>query len=252
VPFPPLSSLVRNALEAYLAWGGFPEIVLADETLRQLILEEYASLMLYRDVVERYGVRNEKLMRELLRHAYRNTASLLNVSKLHRDFRSLGFSVAKNTLFEYLGYLEDAFLIFLVPKQEQSLRKQAHNPRKLHVIDPGLVTAFKANPGRDVGHKLETAVFLHVRRHRKDLFYYSNDSEVDLCDGEGTMFINTCWSLAELETQRRESNAVALGRMRWPDAHGRLLFHEYSPGVEEQIPGAEPAWRFLTRSRDAI
>jgi hypothetical protein len=238
-------SLIRGALEAYLAWGGFPEIVLADETLRPLILEEYASLMFYRDVVERYGVRNEKLMRELLRHAFRNTAGLINVSKLHRDFGSLGFNVSKNTLFEYLGYLEDAFLVFLVPRQEQSLRKQAHNPRKLHVIDPGLVAAFKANPGRDVGHKLETAVYLEVRRTRKDLFYYTNGSEVDLCDGEGTLFINTCWSLTEAQTRRRESGSMALGHARWPQAIGRLLFHEYTPGVEREIPEAEPAWRFL-------
>ena len=216
-------SLIRGALESYLAWGGFPEIVLADETLRPLILSEYASLMFYRDVVERYGIRNEKLMRELLRHAFRNTAGLINVSKLHRDFGSLGFRVSKNTLFEYLGYLEDAFLVFLVPKQEPSLRKQAHNPKKLHVIDPGLVAAFKANPGRDVGHKLETAIYLEMRRTRKDLFYYINGSEVDLCDGEGSFFINSCWSLADAETRRRESGAMALGHERWPDAHGRAL-----------------------------
>lgn len=239
-------SLIRGALESYLAWGGFPEIVLADETLRPLILSEYASLMFYRDVVERYGIRNEKLMRELLRHAFRNTAGLINVSKLHRDFGSLGFRVSKNTLFEYLGYLEDAFLVFLVPKQEPSLRKQAHNPKKLHVIDPGLVAAFKANPGRDVGHKLETAIYLEMRRTRKDLFYYINGSEVDLCDGEGSFFINSCWSLADAETRRRESGAMALGHERWPDAHGRLLFHEYPSGIEQEIPEAMPAWRFLS------
>lgn len=238
-------SSLRAALETYLQWGGFPEIVLADETLRPLILEEYASLMLYRDVVERYGVRNEKLMRELLRHAFRNTACLLNISKLHRDFTSLGFTVSKNTLFEYLGYLEDAFLVFLLPKQEASVRKQAHNPKKLHVIDPGLVAAFKAYPGRDIGHKLETTVFLHLRRRRKDLFYYADGSEVDLCDGDGTLFFNTCFDLAEPETMRREKGAMALGRMRWPDARGRLLYHEYAPGVEKTFPTAEPAWKFL-------
>lgn len=75
--------------------GVFPELVLADDALRPLILEEYASLMFYRDVVERYGVRNEKLMRKMLRLAFRNTATLLNVSKLHRNFKSLGFSVSK-------------------------------------------------------------------------------------------------------------------------------------------------------------
>lgn len=240
-------SLVRGALETYLYWGGFPEIVLAEETLRPLILEEYASLMLYRDVVERYGVRNDKLMRELLRHCFRHTASLLNVSKLHRDFKSLGFTISKNTLFEYLGYLEDSFLIFLLPKQEQSLRKQAHNPKKLHVIDTGLVAAFKADPGRDIGHKLETAVFLEVRRRRKDLFYYTDGSEVDLCDSEGTLFLNICWSLADTETLQREVKTMVFGQTRWPDARGRLLYHEYTPGVDTAIPGAEPAWKFLCR-----
>ena len=239
-------SLLRGAVETYLYWGGFPEIVLAEEALRPLILEEYASLMLYRDVVERYGVRNEKLMRELLRHCFRHTASLINVSKLHRDFKSLGFTVARNTLFEYLGYLEDSFLIFMLPKQEQSLRKQAHNPKKLHVIDTGLVAALKAAPGRDIGHKLETAVFLEVRRRRKDLFYYTDGSEVDLCDGEGTLFLNACWSLVDRETLQREAEAMAFGRGRWPEARGRLLYHEYSSGVDSAVAGAEPAWKFLS------
>ncbi len=239
-------SAVRAAFKDYLDWGGFPEIVLADATLRPLILEEYSSLMLYRDVVERYAVRNEQLMRALLRHAFRNTASLLNISKLHRDFTSQGFTISKNTLFEYVGYLEDAFLLFLLPKHERSIRKQAHNPKKLHVIDTGLVAAFKAYPGRDMGHKLETAVFLHQRRRQKDLFYYANGHEVDLCDGEGSLFLNACWDLGDPETLRREAEAMAFGRARWPHACGRLLYHEYSPDSGSGLAGAEPAWRFLT------
>ncbi len=238
-------SRLRHELEMYLLWGGFPEIVLADETLRPLILEEYASLMLYRDVVERYGVRSEKLIREMLRYAFRNTASLLNVSKLYRDFTSQGFSVSKNTLFEYLGYLEDSFLVFLLPKQETSLRKQAHNPKKLHVIDTGLIAAFQALHSRDLGRKLETAVFLENRRKRKDLFYYRNKSEVDLCDGKGEFFINTCWSLAGSETLRREQAAMKFASAQWPKAKGQLLFHEYAPGQEQKFPEALAAWRYL-------
>jgi len=240
-------SRLRHELEAYLLCGGFPEIVLAEEALRPLILEEYSSLMLYRDVVERYGVRNEKLMRELLRHCFRNTGSLLNVSKLHRDFASQGYTVSRNTLFDYLGYLEDAFLVFLLPKRETSIRKQAHNPKKLHVVDTGLIAAFQAFPSRDLGHKLETAVFLETRRGRKDLFYYANGSEVDLCDAEGKLFVNTCWSLADADTFRREKAAMAFGATRWPEAQGTLLYHEYAPGREREVPGAQAAWRYLLR-----
>lgn len=238
-------SRIRFELEAYISCGGFPEIVLADESFRPLILEEYSSLMLYRDVVERYGVRNEKLMREMLRHCFRNTGSLLNVSKLHRDLTSQGITVSKNTLFDYFGYLEDAFLIFLLPKRETSLRKQEHNPKKLHVIDTGLISAFQTFPSRDLGHKLETVVFLEARRKRKDLFYYADGSEVDLCDAEGTIFINSCWSLADSETVSREKAAMELGARQWPNSKGKLLFHEYSPGLEQEIPGVKAAWKFL-------
>ncbi len=97
---PDSESIVRGALEHYLRWGGFPEVVLAEEALRPMILGEYASIMLYRDVVERYSLRNETLIRELFRFVFRNTASLINISKLHRDFSSLGFRVSKNTLHE--------------------------------------------------------------------------------------------------------------------------------------------------------
>jgi len=246
---PDSESLVRGALEHYLRWGGFPEVVLAEEALRPLILGEYASLMLYRDVVERYGVRNEALMRELLRFAFRNTASLVNVSKLHRDFASLGLSVSKNTLHEYLGYLEDSFLLFLLPKQERSLRKQAHNPKKLHVIDPGLVAAFEGNPDRDVGRKLETAVFLHLRRRRRALYYYANGGEVDLCNEQGTAFWNTCWSLTDPDTAGREQASMSLGRSRAKQAKGVLLYHEFASALKSALPEAQPAWRWLLEQR---
>ena len=243
-------SVMRGALEQYLRWGGFPEVVLADEALRPLILGEYASLMLYRDVVERYGLRNDALIRELLRFAFRNTAALVNASKLHRDFASLGLDVSKNTLHEYLRYLQDSYLLFLLPKQERSLRKQAHNPKKLHVIDPGLVAAFHGNPDRDVCRKLETAVFLHLRRQGRTLFYFANGGEVDLCDEDGKTFWNTSWSLTDSETAGREQRSMALGQSRAKKAHGILLYHEFASALTSLLPEAQPAWRWLLENKE--
>ena len=107
--------------------------------------------------------------------------------------------------------MEDSFLLFLLPKQGRSLRKQTHNPKKLHVIDPGLVAAFQGNPDRDVGRKLETTVFLHVRRRCRRLYYFANGGEVDLCDEEGRAFWNSCWSLSEADTAQREQRSLLLG-----------------------------------------
>ena len=188
---------------------------------------------------------NESLMRELLRFAFRNTSSLVNVSKLHNDFASLGFSVSKNTLHEYLGYLEDSYLLFLLPKQERSLRKQAHNPKKMHVIDPGLVAAFQGNPDRDFGRKLETTVFLHLRRRFRSLYYYANGAEVDLCDEEFTFFWNVCWNLNDPDTLHREQRSMEMGMARSKQAKGVLLYHEYDTSLQQILFDAQPAWRWL-------
>jgi len=34
---------------------------------------------------------------------------------------------------------------------------------------------------------------------------------------------------------------------QWPEAEGRLLFHEYAPGQAQEAPGALAAWRYLLR-----
>lgn len=129
------------------------------------------------------------------------------------------------------------------------MRKQAHNPKKLHVIDPGLVAAFQGNPDRDVGRKLERAVFLHLRRQGRTLCYYANGGEVDLCDEDGTAFWNTCWSLTGPDTAGREQRAMALGRSRSTRSKGVLLYHEFATALRSALPEAQPAWRWLLEQR---
>lgn len=243
-------SLVRSAFAEFLHWGGFPEVVLADASMRPLILEEYASLMLQRDLAERNLIRNTELMRNLLRHCFRNTASLLSMNKLERDFRSRGFEFGKMTLFGYVRMLVDAGLVHLLPLFTESVRKQARNPQKLHVIDTGLVAAFLPGAERDVGHKLESAVFLECRRRSRDWRYLGGSSEVDLCDAEGRQFVNCCWSLSDLDTIERERAAISFGRESLPRAQGWLLYHEHSPALAGDLSDAMPAWQWLLRADD--
>ena len=239
---------LRHALEAYVRWGGLPEIVLADDALRPLILEDYASLIFYRDILERYGVRNQHLMRSLLQFCASRPATLLSVHKLHRDLRSRGVSASKNTLYEYLDHLEDAYLLFRLPRHERSLRKQEQNPKKVYVIDPALGRAFGSAVTSDRGAWLENSVFLTLRRTSRELYYAANAHEVDLVlpARDGTRFYNVAWSLSAPETADREAAAMRLGYERYPRAEGRLVAHE-TAGVASAVP----AFRFLLEERVA-
>ena len=81
--------------------------------------------------------------------------------KLYKVFRSQGYELSKDTLYRYLHYLEESYIVFLLPVAERSVRKRAMNPKKLHAVDWALEYPLVPEPFIDVGHKLETAVYLH-------------------------------------------------------------------------------------------
>jgi predicted AAA+ superfamily ATPase len=241
-------SRMAAALEEYLKTGGLPEVVLADESLRARILKEYVDLVFYRDLVERYGVANPMLMRRLLRHCLGHPASLFNVHKLYQDFRSQGLALSKDSLYNYLGYLEESFVVFTLPVAELSLRKQAMNPKKLHAIDWALAYPFVAEPSIDVGKKLETAVFLHWRRQREDLGYLAGDREVDLVVNREhpEQLINVAYSVSRAQTWEREIAALEEGAARFPRATRVLVAHEHTTRKPPAGIQLTDAWRYLS------
>jgi hypothetical protein len=91
---------VQNALNEYLLWGGFPEVVKTEDTqIRRKILEEYADLILYKDLIEQYGIKNQFLLKYLLKHFMVNAATLVSANKLFQDLKSQGVSLSKNSLY---------------------------------------------------------------------------------------------------------------------------------------------------------
>ena len=245
-------SRMTSALEDYLQTGGLPEVVLADETLRPRILKEYVDLLFYKDLVERYRVANPHVMRLLLRHCLGHPAALLSVHKLYQDFRSRGVALSKDTLYNYLGYLEESFVVFPLPVAERSLRKQAVNPKKLHAIDWALAYPFVTEPNIDVGKKLETAVFLHWRRKREDLGYVARDGEIDLVVNRERPehLINVAYSVTRSPTWEREIRALEAAAARFPRASRALVAHERASRKPPAGIHVVDAWRYLLEQTD--
>ena len=239
---------VVNAFHNYLNWGGFPEVVLADEALKPLILQEYASLMLHRDLLDRNSVRNERLMHLLLKFCAMHTGSLISVNKLYRDFTSQGLKIGKATLYDYLNMIEDAFIVFTASKYDPSSRRQLQAPQKIHLLDPGLLNAYCISPEANMGHRFESLVFLHERRKRRELNYYRNGFELDICWNDGEVFVNAVWNMSDMDTKEREQRALNKGRKLWPQVESRLVY-----GIADNIPAeikdyAIPAWKYFMNS----
>jgi len=124
---------ITRYLNEYLQMGGFPEVVLEENSnLKTRILKEYLETMFFKDLVERYHVKNQLLLRKLMKFLTTNTASLFSLNAFYRWIKS-AYPVTKRTLLNYVTYLEDTGLFFLVRKFSYSLKEQLQTPRKCYL-----------------------------------------------------------------------------------------------------------------------
>lgn len=181
-----------SLLKEYLIFGGFPEVVMEEREERKVeLLRTYRETIFYRDVVERFRVRNVSSLEAFLRIVMENFGKYLSLSKLERFFKSLGVRKSKRTLANYLGYLESAFFLFCVEKFGYKTKERVLQPRKVYPIDPGLC---KLVPkfSEEIGLLMEMAVARELFRMRFflpdfDFFYWKDyqGREVDFALKEG-------------------------------------------------------------------
>lgn len=195
-------ALLKNALEEYLQKGSYPETVGLDKYTANRVLNEYIDLVIYRDLADRYAIKNTKLLKYLIKHLFVNMSNPLSINKLFNDLKSQGYSLSKNTLYDFMGYLEDAFIFFNVQKHSKSEREKAVNPNKVYGIDTGMRQAFVFAP--DYGRMYENTVYLHLRRQTENIHYYLGKQEVDFYLEDQQKIINVCYDLNEFSTRQRE------------------------------------------------
>lgn len=200
-------------LGRYLKIGGFPEVQTLDAEVRTRILQDYVNLVVLRDITERYEITNITLIRYLIKTLAGAAGNLFSVNKTFNELKGQGFKVSKNTLYEYLSYVEDAYLAFAVPLFSHSIRKQQANLRKIYLIDPGLLQAERLVRKDDWGILFENLVYLDLRRKNHKVFYYLTKEryEIDFVTqdpGGKVHLFQVAWSVEDEETLKREERAL--------------------------------------------
>jgi predicted AAA+ superfamily ATPase len=245
-------SLVEKRFLEFLVEGGFPEAQGLAPALRIELLQGYVDTVLFRDVVERYGVSQVAALRWLVRQCLRNPAGSFSAHRLHQDLKAQGHGVAKDAVHAMLGHLLDAFLLGAVALATESERQRNSNPRKFYPVDPGLIKAFDASGRSNLGHALETAVHNELARRKAEAGYVKTGDglEVDFFVRElagGEELIQVCADPSAPETLGRELQALAAAGREHPRAARRLLVLDHSQMLRIKAPGveAQPAYEWL-------
>ena len=204
---------IERYLEEYLQFGGFPEIVSYDVHLKLRTLQEYLDMVVYKDLVDRYGIEKVSVMKALIKLLVRNFSRRISIRSIYNSLSSI-MTVSKNTVYEYFSYLEDVG--FVLPVRRFSEKESLRSVAKLYVVDNGFPTIYGL---KDLGHRMENVVAIEILR-RKHYFnplinvYYWLDRqqrEVDFVVTEGFSvkeLIQVCYDVDDLNTKKREVKAL--------------------------------------------
>ena len=116
----------------------------------------------------------------------------------------MGFKVGKDTIFDYLSYLQEAYTVFTVPIARNSVKEELRNPKKMYVIDNGFKQLFDITTSNDFSKLYENIVYLHLRRKTNEIYYYKGKQEVDFYLKEEKKLINVSYNLQDKSTYDRE------------------------------------------------
>ena len=164
-------------LKEYLEFGGYPEVVLeSDEEIKVKILRSYYNAIFYRDLVDRFGIENLSLLDIFLKYCLKNVAKYFSISKTYNYLKSIGYKCSKQTLLDYLDFSEKVFFLFPVEIFSYSLKEKKQYPRKIYLVDNGIVTTIYPEMKGEIGKLMENLVAIELLR-RSELsdkfeFYY--------------------------------------------------------------------------------
>lgn len=195
---------LRNILDHYLQYGGFPEIVLhRNESVSSDILNAYSKTILYQDVASRLNLKKPMDLEQLFYYLTSHIGTHFSYSSLAKIF-----DLSDKTIKEYIKAFSDANLLFEIDKFSFSLKHQIRSSKKIYSVDTGMVNAVAFKFSENRGRLFENVIFLEMKRRGAELYHYKthSDYEIDFIvrDKGNVQMIQVCVDLVKEMTYSRE------------------------------------------------
>lgn len=194
---------LQQYLDEYMRLGGIPDPLKYPELP---LLRTLYDDVLYRDIATRYRIEEVRALKELAFYLMSNPTSQVSFNKLKEQFR-LG---SVNTIKNYIEYLENSWLIFMLNVYDYSVKRQQIAAKKVYCIDTGLSSTVGFAFSSNMGKLLENLAFLALRRKTSEIYYFTTPAahEVDFYLPEVRQLIQVVQSMDHPATREREIRAL--------------------------------------------
>ncbi len=151
----------QRGLDDYMTYGGLPFILsLKSEEQKSTYLKNLFAETYIKDIKDRYKIRHEDELEDLLNIISSSVGSLTNPAKLVNTFKSMkNISITADTLKSYLEYLCDSFLVTKAMRYDVKGKRYIDTPYKYYFTDTGLRNARINFRQDEKTHLMENIIF---------------------------------------------------------------------------------------------
>ncbi|MBN1159211.1 MAG: ATP-binding protein [Bacteroidales bacterium] len=199
----------NGSLSRYMRYGGLPYLknLPPEETVIQEYIRSVYHTILYRDIVNRFRIRNTALLENLLRFLMDNVGSLFSAKRISDYLKSQKINLSPRVIIDYIRHFEDAFLLYGVKRLGLSGGKIFEVGEKYYFEDLGIRHAIGGYKVEDLGKILENIVFAHLKRNNYEVFTGTlGTHEVDFAGRRGSdmVYIQVAYRIDSKKTHERE------------------------------------------------
>ncbi len=159
--------LLETYFKEFLQTGGIPEYVLYRQ---REYLQNLVDDIIYKDIIAYHNIRNHKVVKDLFKILMGNVGGPVSVYKISNTLKT-----SSETISRYLQLLEEAYLIYLVPRFG-STNQMIVSPKKIYAADIGIRNLFTGFIRK--GSAFENYVYLKVK-DSEPVYVLENQVEID-------------------------------------------------------------------------
>lgn len=197
----------------YIKFGGMPGIITFknEENLYENAIKGIYNTVFMKDVIERNKLVDATLLEKILKFLMSNIGSLISSKKIADFLISQGTKVTHNTVLNYLKMLENAYIIYRVPRYDIKGKELLKTLEKYYIIDTGIRNVILGFRNSDFGHAIENIVYFELLRRGYEVTIGKNDSlEVDFIatNSNDKKYYQVTYTMLDDSVRNRELNSL--------------------------------------------
>lgn len=226
----------KELLEEYIRFGGFPIVALGEyeaQSAYQIVNGIYYTVV-SRDIVKRHRIQKQDLFDRVVKYVIENMGKTFSASSISNFLKSEHRSVSVETIYNYLRWLEQAFIIFPCERYDLQGKSILKTQEKYYLADVSLKYALLGYNRTMLDGALENIVFLELKRRGYEVFIGKNAAkEIDFVATrrDEKIYVQVCVQLP-VNSDREVGNLMEI-RDHYPKYV--VTWNELDTGIENGI-----------------